>query len=148
PVAELCTRAAAVESPDERLAVLIVPEADAGGLAPADRSRRRRPLAEVVVQGVQARREVQVEYIERDGASGRADAVSSLRVAGRLTLPDRVAAGEEVEENVGTVGVGGLAERDGVAQKVGAVQGDRDPRDTLLAEVHLAVVVEIGEDQA
>ena len=56
--------------------------------------------------------------------------------------------GRRFEEDVGAVAVGRLAEVDGVAEVVGAVQGDRDAGDALLAEVDLAVVVEVREDDA
>ena len=59
---------AAVEGLDQRLAVLVVPEADAGRLALLDGPGRGRPLAVVVVQGVEARRQV-------DGRTGRRETV-------------------------------------------------------------------------
>ena len=91
PVAELGADAA-VERLDQRLAVLVVPEADAGRLALLDGPGGGRPLAVVVVQGVDARRQADGELVAGDGPAAGADAVDPLRVAGRLGLGDRVAA--------------------------------------------------------
>ena len=109
PVAGLGAGAAAVERLDQRLAVLVVPEADAGCLAPAPRRPGGRPLAEVVVQGVHAGCQVDGELVARDGPAAGADGVDPLRVAGRLGLGDRVRAGAEVQEDISAVAVGRLA---------------------------------------
>lgn len=89
---------AAVEGLDKRLAVLVDPEADAGRLALHDGPGGGRPLAEVVVQGVDALVQTQIELVVRDGAARSADSVDPLGVAGGLSLDDRVATGRRLRK--------------------------------------------------
>ena len=111
-----------------------------------------RPLAVVVVQAVDPLAELDEELVGHgrgEAAAGRADAVDPLRVAGRLgRLGQVVTAGPQVEEDVGAVAVGLEGSIDGVAEVVGAGQGDGHAADAVLAEVDLAVVVEVREDGA
>jgi hypothetical protein len=149
PVALLGAAAAAVEGQDGRLAVVVVPEADAGRLPLLHRPAASGLLAEVVVQAVDLDAERDAELVGgREAAAGRAHNVGPLGVAGRLGLGDGVAAGPQAEEDVGPVGVGQLALAGGVAEVVGAAQGDADAGHAPLAEVDLAVAVEVLEDGA
>src|SRR5206468_1444014 len=78
---------------DQRLAILVVPEADTGGLALLDRAGGGGPLAEVVVQRIDAARQAgDGELVSGNGPAGGADGIDALRVAGRLRLGDRVRA--------------------------------------------------------
>src|SRR5207245_561677 len=69
--------------------------------------------------------------------------VDALEVAGRLGLGEVVIAGQKVEEDVGAVAVGRLGQVDRVAEEIRAGQGDGHAADALLAEIDLAVVVEV-----
>src|SRR5207244_5964346 len=69
-------------------------------------------------------------------------------VAGWLGFRQRVRTGPEVEEGVEAVGIRQLLKVDGVAQVIGPGQGDGDAGNPFLAEVHLAVVVEVHEHDA
>jgi hypothetical protein len=109
PVAQLVAGAAAVEGQDERLAVLVVPEADAGRLPLLHRPAAAGPLAEVVVQAVDARGQRDFELVgSNEAAAGRADGIDALEVTGGLGLGEVVSAGREVEEDGGAVRVGQL----------------------------------------
>jgi hypothetical protein len=132
PVAQLGAGAAAVEGQDEGLPVPVVPEADAGGLPLLDRASAGGLLAEVVVLAVDRHAERDGELVGgRQAAAGRADAVGPLGVAGRLGFGDRVAARPEVEEDVGTVGVGRLRQADRVAEVILAGQRDGHAADAF-----------------
>src|SRR5436309_3260122 len=83
----------AVEGLDERLAVLVVPEADAGRLAVLDAAAGGRPLPEVVVQAVHSQAQRDGELVGRHEAAARgADTIDALRVAGRLRLGEVIVA--------------------------------------------------------
>src|SRR5262249_20404611 len=147
------------EGQDQGLAVLVVPEADAGRLLVLHRSGGRRALAEVVVDAGRAQSSVVLlaeggeELVgPREAAAGDprpgAHGVDPLGVPRGLRLGQGVAAGAEVPEEVSPVAGRVLAAADEVAEVVGTAEGDGDAGDAPLAEVDLAVVVEILEDRA
>src|SRR5262249_52871272 len=142
PVAELLGGRPAVERLDQGLAVVVVPEADLCGLAARHRAAVDRPLAEVVVDGVNLRGQLDEELIDAGNAAGShavpgADGVDARVVAGRLRRGDVVVPRTQVAKLVEAGAVGGHRQIDGMPKVVGSAQCDAHAADAVFAEINL-----------
>ena len=112
---------------------------DAGGLQ----------LTEVVVHaGHTGRQRDGRDLVVADRAARAAGAVLAVQITRRLGLVDGVVARAQAVEGVAAVGCGGGGGRDGLAQVIGAGQGDCGTGDAKLASALDAVVVAVLEHAA
>jgi hypothetical protein len=108
PIAELMA-GATVESQDQGLAVLVIPEADAGRLAFLNGACGRWLLAKVVVEAVDALGGPDEELVGgHETASASANGVRPLEVTGRLALGDSVVSWPQIEKHISAIPIGGL----------------------------------------